>query len=53
MWSFLALFVLILGGMLLLLHPAVANAIHSFMLLATFFMVVLLLTLIAWLALSG
>lgn len=53
MWSFLALFVLILGGMLLLLHPVVANMLYSLMLLLTFLTVVLFLTLVAWLAFGG
>lgn len=52
MWSFLALFLLISAGVLLLSNSVVANAIHSLMLLATFLTVVLFLTLIAWLALS-
>ncbi len=53
MWSFLALFVLISAGVLLLLHPVVANTIHSLMLLMTFLTVVFFLTLLVWLALAG
>jgi hypothetical protein len=53
MWSFIAVFVLVLVGLVLLSHPAVGRFMSALMILSVLLVVTFWTSLVIWLALMG
>lgn len=53
MWSFTAIFLIIVFGLALLAHPTVVRVLGALMALYIFFLIALVVTLVIWIAIGA